>query len=844
MDRRIPVEWDRAAGGPERRSGWDLEKWPIRIGRGGAGLEAQSFALGVAVAISCALAVPAVRPHWVVRFPVAVLTLLLAVSTLAAIELFRFEPPGVWLALDPSTEPLLPRGDPVQDVYRQAVLDFGDDEVFVIAVGCDEVFSVFCLSAIDRVTTRVANLDGIRSVSSLMDVTSFRYEEEEDWVVVEPFMDEVPSDPAELAELKFRALNDPVYRKTIVAEDSRSSAINVRFQELTDGEFIDADLDGQIVRIVEEEWRPGLRFHIAGRPHIKVHVYRGMVHDIRILIPVSIALMALMLWLFTGDVRGVVVPLFTALMSNLWTFAAMAHLEFPLTLLTGLLGPMLLALGSVYGIHVLFRYYEEAETSLDGPTAAVRCLEHVMMPVLIAGFTTVVGFAALLITDVPAVFELGAFSMLGIASATLIVSTGAPALLALLPLRAAAGFGLSHAAGQSDDAGSVLAPAGLGRRLAARLDHALTNALDRLARWVGQSIRRVTWLGLGLVLGASMAIPFIVIDTDYLSYFDERDPMRRDFDAVNRLLAGAVPLYVAMDGPPGQGAFREPQALHAMSELQEKFDRIEGVSRTLSFVETIEVLNRAFHAGDPAQERIPETRPAVTELLYMVPKSELQRFATVNHGKANLIVRTGEVGSAAIQKLYQSLEAAIHDTALPEGVTASVTGNAVLLARSADGIARSQPLSVALAALTIFLVIALGLRSPRLGMVAMIPNLVPVIIFFGLLGIGAAPLSLPTSMIGCVALGIAIDDTVHFMVRYRAERAAGASPEDAAQSCGRNVGRPIALTSIVLVAGFLVVAFSDFATLQEFGILAAVTMGICLLNDLVLLPALLLRFRV
>ena len=99
-------------------------------------------------------------------------------------------------------------------------------------------------------------------------------------------------------------------------------------------------------------------------------------------------------------------------------------------------------------------------------------------------------------------------------------------------------------------------------------------------------------------------------------------------------------------------------------------------------------------------------------------------------------------------------------------------------------------------------------------------------------------------MIGCIALGIAIDDTVHFLARYRAERGAGANPEEAARRCGSQIGRPIAVTSIVLVAGFLVVAFSDFATLQEFGILAAVTMGICLLNDLVLLPALLLRFRV
>jgi predicted RND superfamily exporter protein len=123
----------------------------------------------------------------------------------------------------------------------------------------------------------------------------------------------------------------------------------------------------------------------------------------------------------------------------------------------------------------------------------------------------------------------------------------------------------------------------------------------------------------------------------------------------------------------------------------------------------------------------------------------------------------------------------------------------------------------------------------------MVPNLVPVVIFFGALGVGAAPLSLPTSLIGSVALGIAVDDTVHFLVRYGRERRLGVDPEEAALLCARRAGRAIAITSFMLMAGFLVVGLSSFATLREFGILSAATMGICLLTDLVLLPALLVR---
>ena len=161
----------------------------------------------------------------------------------------------------------------------------------------------------------------------------------------------------------------------------------------------------------------------------------------------------------------------------------------------------------------------------------------------------------------------------------------------------------------------------------------------------------------------------------------------------------------------------------------------------------------------------------------------------------------------------------------------------------ADGIAKGQPVSVAIAAISIFLLVSVGLRSVGIGAVAMVPNLVPVLVYFGLLGLGAAPLSLPTSLIGCMALGIAIDDTFHYVVRYRAERRRGAEPADASRLATRFVGRPIAITSVVLSLGFLMVTFSDFATLQEFGLLSAATMGICLLTDVVLLPAILDRAK-
>jgi predicted RND superfamily exporter protein len=271
-------------------------------------------------------------------------------------------------------------------------------------------------------------------------------------------------------------------------------------------------------------------------------------------------------------------------------------------------------------------------------------------------------------------------------------------------------------------------------------------------------------------------------------------------------------------------------------------ERLPGVTHTASIADLLRALNRAIEADDPAQERVPDTRAGVAELLQFVPKNDTQRLLTTDHARANLVVRTGTVGSEAVEALAAGLERTAA-AVLPDSLQSRVTGNAILLSRSADGIATGQLQSVCLAAGSIFLLILAGLRSLPLAVVAMIPNVVPVLLFFGMLGAGLAPLSLPTSLIGSVALGIAIDDTVHYIARYRTERMAGLPPDEASQRTSRSVGAAIVIACAMLVAGYSIIALSGFATLRQFGLLSAGTMLLCLVTDLILLPALLVRWR-
>ena len=403
--------------------------------------------------------------------------------------------------------------------------------------------------------------------------------------MIRPFIENVPSDPNVLASLRARALVHPVYRRTLVSDDARTAALNLRFHDMDDATFIERGVDGRILDVLTRGLEGTLGHHVAGRPHVKVNVYRGIVSDLLRLAPLVALVLVGVLVVFLGGWSGALVPLLASLIALVWTHAILVYSGHALNLLTALLAPMLLALGSVYGVHVVNRHDESARSGATPAMAAQDALREIRLPALIAGVTTAIGFAALFVSDVPAVRAFGGFSIVGVLAATLTALSFIPAALASW------GREGSHAD--------------------TRTARALDAGLDGLAGWVGR--RRI-----GILLGSTAIavlalalLPRIVIDTDHLSNFDPAHPVRVDFEAVNARLAGAVPLYVTIDGGAG-GAMREPELLEAMAGLQRAIDEIEGVGRSISILDSLRPLNRAFSGDDPAMERIPTSRRPVS----------------------------------------------------------------------------------------------------------------------------------------------------------------------------------------------------------------------------------------
>ena len=444
-----------------------------------------------------------------------------------------------------------------------------------------------------------------------------------------------------------------------------------------------------------------------------------------------------------------------------------------------------------------------------------------------AGVTTCVGFGALLMANVRATNQLGGYCLFGIAAITMLSLTAVPAVLALLPLERT-----------TDNR-----PQWEQRtRLSAWVGHRIEDWLGLVARLNVRYAGRILAIWVVVTAAGVALIPSIVIDTDFLTVFDPNHRVRTDFANVNRVLAGSVPLYVVFNGSE-EGTFREPENLRAIESVQRRLEGVEGVSHAISAVDLVRLANQVLEEGAPGADRIPDTRAGLAEAVFTVPKAQLRRLANSNHSKANIVVRTAALGSSAMRALERRIRDVIAESELPAGVVPDVTGNAILINRSADGISGNQITQVGCAALTILLLVAVAFRSLRIAALSMIPNIFPVLLFFGALGLGAATLNIATALIGSIALGIAIDDTIHYLVAYHRERQSGRSPEDAAAYCIEQIGRPITVTSVMIFVGFMSLLISNFVTLREFGYLTGMTMAICLVTDLLLLPALLVRLR-
>jgi predicted RND superfamily exporter protein len=746
----------------------------------------------------------------VARRPSAILiaTALLTLVALQGIVDLRTGEFRLWV--DPSIDLLLPEGDPDVAFYEHVRQIFGNDEIVLATLEAPDVFEPDVLRRLARASDRLADLPGVDRVLSLSTALDVRGADGD--LRIESFLEPFPETREQAESVRAAVARNPIYHDLLVSPDGHGVAMLIYFREISDRELVDRGVDREIRAILDEE-RGDLTARVTGTPIVKVALDRALIRDLMETLPLVFLVAAGVLALSFRSVSGVLVPITTIGMSLVWTLGFAGWIGWSLNLVTAVVPPLVVTVGFAYAIHVVSEH--QAVLARHGPeppdraATALETLQDVGLPVVITGLTTAAGFLSLTLNDMSAVREFGLLAVAGVAFAVLASLSYAPALLCTWgPIQPSRG---------------------------GPLDASLQRAAGRLADLDVRHRRFVLGAGAAVLVAALLGVPRIQVGTEYVENFDRDAPVRADYEAIGKLFRGSEPFYVVLESSVPE-AFLDPEHLQVVKDLQDWLEAQPEIASTTSIVDYLMLLNREMNDGDPAAFHLPPSKNATKQIFLFGSTDEAWGFVDRSFQSVNVFVRARAPNSKAVSDLVDRVDA--HLATLPDYVEARTTGDIVLLNRTLDDIVRGQAKSLTLALLVIFGILAAMFTSIRTGLLALFPNVLPIAVYFGALGVTGITLNPSTSLIACIALGIAVDDTVHYLARFNVDAKRLANEEQATRAALRDVILPVTFTSVGLCLGFLVLLTSRLESQAEFGALAAFTLAVAWLADVTVTPAL------
>ena len=651
------------------------------------------------------------------------------------------------LQIDSSVENLLASDDPNKDYSDEIRTLFGSDDLAVIGLLTDNVYPPAALEKIRRITAQVEKLDSVQNVFSLTNMPDFianiaNFDNIDESPSLVP---QIPLNAASLAAIRHKVEDSPIYLQ-LVSRDATGAAILIFFKPLTDEEFANKQIEERLQEILARE-RGKDELYLTGMQNLKLNSVKLMREDLWIFTPLSVLVIMGVLGVCFRTFRGVFLPLLSVLCGVIWTLGIMALSEAPITIGTLVLPSLLIVIGSTYSIYVIAQYEEEAEKG-GAPTDVVeRALARVSLPVIVAAFTTVVGFVTLLVNRISTIRALGLYAAVGFTCITIIVLTLIPAVLVRLPLP---------------------------QRKTQHGEPRLTTLLRRVGQF-NRDYQKAIIIGAGLlVLPCLWGITYIRADFNLLQFFHKDDPVRHANEIISKKIGGTQSFNIVVNSGVRDGA-KSWDLLRRIKGLQRYLATLPGIDHTLSLVDYCELADKGIQSGvpiegvDSSEVSVPSAEPQTgTGVLLaslwenqaqIVPPAQLQpvmqliiplskRYSSIvvspDFSTASILVRTRLMSSSDIIRTAEAVRAYAKEHFPPE-VSVRPTGSLILLNETTEDIVWGQIESLGLALLVIFLVLSLMFLSVKVGLLSLLPNLLAILIFFGVMGWMGVSLNLGTS---------------------------------------------------------------------------------------------------
>lgn len=687
---------------------------------------------------------------------------------------------------------------------------FGNQELVMIIFETDEVLKKETLTRVRDVEKEISRMDGVRRTSSLFG--SNRIHGEEGIMYVEPTIRRIPGNVQQMEELREVIQDNDLVYKVVVSEDFTATAIVATLEKEVNEEELFAGLETILQEHEGEE-----KVHFGGLPYLRQAIDHDIKRDGLILIPFALVLMLIFLYLVFREWRGVWLPFLVVVMSALVALALIPILGWKFYVITLLVPILLIAVANDYGIHMIAKY-QELNASGNGHSMkeiSRRITRALWRPILLTGLTTIAGVSALLAHTMIPARQMALVAGVGIALAIFFSLVLLPALLSLLQ--------------RSAPRASLERP-GVAHR---------QNFLGRFALQIVNHRKPIPWVALGVTLLVSTGIIFLRVDSNEENFFPERHEVKQAAKIINSKFGGSENISVMFAGD-----MMDPAMLERMEEYRKEMEGFDAVDLTMAFSGVIREISKALNdPGDPLYDRIPDTRQAVAQYMELYSMSgnpeDLEQLVDFNYEHAHLVVRINDANNETVNGIITRLEEMSED----DPSVAAIGGYGYVRTELANKVLQGTFTSLGIALLIIFLLVSLIFRSFSAGMLGIMPISVSVLILFGLMGLTGVRLDVATALLSSVMIGVGVDYTIHFLWRYREELQKYKPPREAAITTISTTGRGIIFNALSVIVGFSVLIISSFTPIRFFGILVVVSILSCLIGAMVILPAMVLRFR-
>jgi predicted RND superfamily exporter protein len=720
---------------------------------------------------------------------------------------------------------VLPLTDSAYIDYNTFKKTFGEDgSVMVVGIQSDSLFSPGLFNDWLKLSTEVQKIEGIKQVLSIGQLSVLEKDTLQQKFTARPLAAGPVANQQALDSIKQELNQLPFYKDLIYNPKTKATVMAITF---ADSVLNSAKRIGVIQSILDKSKQFSsthqVALHYSGLPYIRTVISKKISEEFALFIGLSIAIGALILYLFFRSFAAVFYPVLVVLVGVVWSLGTLVLFGYDITLLTGLIPPLIVVIGIPNSILLINKYHTCLALEGDKIKALQYVISRVGITTFIANLTTAIGFGVLYFTNSELLMQFGSVAAINVMATWVISLIFIPIIFSFLPV--------PHTKHTS--------------HLSSPKTTKLLAFLDRLAH----QKRNLIYVATLLVLVVSfIGIYRIKINGYVVDDLPKNDAVYKDMSFFSQNFKGILPLDISVDTRRKNGVMNL-SVINKMNRLQDLISAHPEFSRAVSLVEVLKFSSQTFYGGDTTFYRLPNELEKNFILGYASNSGKgnsnlVKNFIDSNRQVTRLSFQMADVGSDKMNKLINELEPQIDSIFNPKRYHVELTGSSIIFIKGTNYLVKNLRDSLILAVLLIALLMWGLFRGFRMILISLIPNIVPLIITAGIMGFAGIPLKPSTILIFSIAFGIASDQTIYFLTRYRQElRTTNWTISQIVSDTIKETGLSMIYVALILFFGFGIFTASSFGGTVALGLLLSITLLVALISNLTLLPALLLSLE-